>query len=229
MDFEAIMELCGRATQLHHEYTAPLTGAYGGTYNLTESEADTSLYEPIGREREARKEAFLVFLYAGVAGLIRPKDERLQALRRVGGALTLMQSGNAPSDGELRAYLDFLPESRQFLRKRSQLEEALRDRILAKNGSLDDVENYIEQADKAYRQVNGFWSKLGKSVFLGAGAAVGGAGCGFVAAGMGFFSTVLKTAAEKAAEVVIPKSLERFVSKRNDAKQIVRVLDTLGS
>jgi hypothetical protein len=127
------------------------------------------------------------------------RNDRLEALHTLGRQVSVMQVGKIPQDEELRAFLDFLPEARGFLRKRRELQAALSDCIRRGNGDLSSVDSYVAAADKAYRSCNGFWSRVKGHLFIGGGVALGGAGVGGIAAfgvPLGFLGDVLCRAYE---------------------------------
>jgi hypothetical protein len=244
---DALLRACARANDLHHLYTAPITGAYGGTYNLTEHEfaPEEAAEAPVARQADSHNPAFLDFLYASVADRIRVRSGRLEALRTLGRQLSIMQTGQIPEEEELRAFLDFLPEARGFLRKRRELQEALNHCIRRGSGDLSSVDSYVDAADKAFRNCNGIWSKIKGHLFIGGGFALGGAGIGGVAAfgvSLGFLGDMLCKAYDEYRPLRgdLPGGtaqgrsgqardwlVDRLVNQPCDRRQIVSLMDGL--
>lgn len=220
---EELVSACARATTLHHQYTAPLTGAYGGQYNLSDVEA-AEPYLPVGHEARHRNGAFLHFLYGFLSDAIRRRpDGRLEAIRAATGSISLMQDGAVPSDSELRNFLEILPESAAFLRTQHKLEEALGRAVAGGDGRLDDVDDFVRAAESAHRNVNSIWVRLrGRAMIQAVGTLADGT-IATLSAGLGLLLKLVRaTATTFAAEQV-----DKVTGPQDDCKQIVALMNRL--
>jgi hypothetical protein len=181
-----------------------------------------------------------------VSDRIRVRNGRLEAIRTLGRQLSIMQTGQIPNEDELRAFLDFLPEARGFLRKRRELQAALNHCIRRGNGDLSSVESYVDATEQAFQNCNGIWSKIKGHLFIGGGFALGGAGIGGIAAfgvSLGFLGDVLCKAYDeiRPSRGDVPVAgpgqgvvgqirdwlVDRLVNQPCDRRQIVAVMEGL--
>ncbi|MAU41365.1 MAG: hypothetical protein CMF31_07060 [Kordiimonas sp.] len=243
---EQMAEMIFRATMLHHKYTAPLTGAYGGSYNLDEQEVrlgnEVMGAQPIGDAGAIQSQGFLDLVQGLLDGSVSTSGERLTVLRDLSAAVELRQKGAVPTDQEVQDLLYAMEDGQDLLRQKRQLKHAL-DQVMARKGgtrpedeaspvasaSRKDVENHLDALQSAYGKVHSRWRKIANTVALGLGRTTGGGAAAVVTTALDFpfLYDCLKALGEGIFSGTMEDGLQSVFQARDDHKQIVRLTSHL--
>ncbi len=194
------------ATMLHHKFTAPLTGAYGGVYNLDERELSQSEMVArraavTGEARDANSQGFLNVLYGVLNGHIGVErrlfgralvDKRRRALANLleeNQPIGVAQEQYVPTPMEVDAFFDNMEPVQLWLQRKSAMRKRFRQALNKSqaDGHEMDTEavlNLLNNDLNACRNIRRQFVKAGAAALFGiaaAGAAPAAAGTGMLA------------------------------------------------
>lgn len=194
------------ATMLHHKFTAPLTGAYGGIYNLDEREMSQSELvaqkgDVLGEARQAHSKGFLTVLYGVLNGhigverrwfrrlLVDKRRRVLSELLEQNQPIGVAQEEHVPSPVEVDAFFDNMEPVQQWLQRKSAMRKRFQQALVSskaegKELDAEAVLNLLNNDLEACRDKRKQFAKAGAAALFGiaaAGAAPAAAGTGMLA------------------------------------------------